>query len=383
MPMSIVMSLSHKQGVMRQAIIVVREVISNHSAVTGPLFYMESWGRFPKERNRFFKLISDSKRDGVFFISGDVHFGEITRYDCATRYPLYDITSSGLTQAVEKAVPPPLRFIVRFVAWLMPTTMRQNADVDSYVSQPQTGSNETGYYSSERGKRPKLTTLEVISNHSAVTGPLFYMESWGRFPKERNRFFKLISDSKRDGVFFISGDVHFGEITRYDCATRYPLYDITSSGLTQAVEKAVPPPLRFIVRFVAWLMPTTMRVMNKSCRYKSCIYGQSNFGVIEINWDSTPVTLKFEVRDVSGLPVASVNVSLLELQGQMVDPKSAKKARGYEKHCSLELNLPGIVRYRLAILFFSALAVLLLGLLGLVYAVMSVCRQHLRKRKLD
>lgn len=78
---------------------------------------------------------------------------------------------------------------------------------------------------------------------------------------------------QRDGVFFISGDVHYGEITRYDCAVGYPLYDITSSGLTQAVEKVVPPSLHFIVRFLAWLTPNTMRVISRSCRHKSCTYG--------------------------------------------------------------------------------------------------------------
>lgn len=78
---------------------------------------------------------------------------------------------------------------------------------------------------------------------------------------------------QREGVFFISGDVHFGEIARYNCAAGYPLYDITSSGLTQAVEKAVSPPLHFIARILAWLTPAIMRVKDKSCRYRSCTYG--------------------------------------------------------------------------------------------------------------
>lgn len=133
--------------------------------------------------------------------------------------------------------------------------------------------------------------------------------------------FKLISDSKREGVFFISGDVHFGEIARYNCAAGYPLYDITSSGLTQAVEKAVYPPLRFVVRFLAWLMPAIMRVKDRSCRYISCTYGQPNFGTIEINWESDPVGLKFEVRDEKGLPVIASNISLSELQGQKWIPE--------------------------------------------------------------
>lgn len=82
---------------------------------------------------------------------------------------------------------------------------------------------------------------------------------------------------QRAGVFFISGDVHFGEITRYDCALDYPLYDLTSSGVTQSVEEVVPPFLRSFVRFVAWLTPSTMRVKDQNCRYKSCIYGKLFF----------------------------------------------------------------------------------------------------------
>lgn len=134
------------------------------------------------------------------------------------------------------------------------------------------------------------------------------MESWGRFPKERDRLFKLIADSKviikleihsismfcfllnvvnqyllnmllfrslqRGGVLFISGDVHFGEITRYDCASDYPLFDITSSGLTQSVESVVPRFLHPLVRFYAWLTPSTMRVKGPNCKYKSCVYGK-------------------------------------------------------------------------------------------------------------
>lgn len=78
---------------------------------------------------------------------------------------------------------------------------------------------------------------------------------------------------QRNGVFFISGDVHFGEITRYDCDVGYALYDITSSELTQAVEKAVPAPFHFVVRFLAWWTPSTMRVIGKNCRHRSCTYG--------------------------------------------------------------------------------------------------------------
>ncbi|KAF7815311.1 PhoD-like phosphatase [Senna tora] len=202
------------------------------------------------------------------------------------------------------------------------------------------------------------SSIQVISNLSATTGPLFAMESWGRFPKERDRLFKLIADSKRCGVFFVSGDVHFGEITRYDCALDYPLYDVTSSGLTQSVEDAVPPPLHFLVRFVAWITPSTMRVKSPNCRYRSCIYGKPNFGTIKIDWNSQPVTIKVEVKDKEGVAVSAVNISLLELQTSNVEGSDRMKGGHYQRHCTLETSLPWIIRYRLAILFYLTLAVL-------------------------
>ncbi|KAF3446961.1 hypothetical protein FNV43_RR12141 [Rhamnella rubrinervis] len=224
------------------------------------------------------------------------------------------------------------------------------------------------------------SSIQVISNLSATTGPLFYLESWGHFPKERDRLFRLIADSKRDGVFFISGDVHFGEITRYDCASGYPLYDITSSGLTQAVEEAVSSPLHFFVRFVAWLTPAPLRVMNRNCRYRSCTFGQPNFGAIEIHWDATPVMMRIEIRDMIGFPVMGVNVSLSELQAKNVSPFATTE---YGRHCSLEVTLPWIVRYRLAVSFYSMLAALLVTLVGLSYAAILAYRKWLHKSKCD
>ncbi|XP_077211097.1 calcineurin-like metallo-phosphoesterase superfamily protein [Tasmannia lanceolata] len=226
------------------------------------------------------------------------------------------------------------------------------------------------------------SSIQVISNVSATTGPLFYLESWGRFPKERNRLFKLIANSKRGGVFFISGDVHFGEITRYDCGSGYSLYDITSSGLTQAVEKAVPPPLSFLARVAAWFTPTTMRVFNQKCRYRSCTYGKPNFGAIEIDWDANPVTMKVEVRDMNGDTVTGVNILLSELKpGSTL--MTTRKAGEFQHYCALEIDLPWIIRYRLAILFYGALSALVLAFVLVAYTFISVSTRCLCKFKVD
>ena len=84
--------------------------------------------------------------------------------------------------------------------------------------------------------------------------------------------------------------------------------------------------------------------------------GQPNFGTIEIDWDSHPVTLKFKVRDKDSVTVTGVDVSLTELQPSNSEILDRVKAEhNNSKHCTLEVSLPWIVRYRLAILFFSTL----------------------------
>lgn len=226
------------------------------------------------------------------------------------------------------------------------------------------------------------SSIQVISNLSATTGPLFYMESWGRFPKERDRLYKLIADSKRDGVLFISGDVHFGEITRYDCANKYALYDITSSGLTQAVEKAVPPLLSFLVRFAVRLTPTTMRVYSPKCRYSTCTYGRQNFGAIEIDWDAIPQRVKIEVRDVHGDPAIGVNLLLSELQQRNVK-EIYPREEAYRQHCTPEIDLPWVHRYRLAFLFGGAIAAIVVALGILIKTFASFSKRFIRKYKVD
>ncbi|GAB2224792.1 hypothetical protein Droror1_Dr00005569 [Drosera rotundifolia] len=225
-----------------------------------------------------------------------------------------------------------------------------------------------------------VSSIQVVSNISATTAPFIQTECWSRFPKERIRFFQLIADSKRDGILFISGDVHYGEMARYDCATGYPLYDITSSGLTQSVEGTLPSPLRLVVRFLAWITPTTVRIKTHNCRFKSCTYGQPNFGAIRINWDASPVTLEVELRDVKGSAVIGVNMSLSDLQTGKL---SLEQAGNFGKYCTHEADLPWIVRYRLAILVFNALAVLLLMTIGIAYAAVVISRRWIRKCKHD
>ncbi|MCP4121134.1 MAG: alkaline phosphatase family protein [Bacteroidetes bacterium] len=66
-------------------------------------------------------------------------------------------------------------------------------------------------------------------------------EAWANFPHEQQKMLEIINSTAANGVVFISGDVHYGEISRIDeNGKTYPIYDITSSGITQSWRFATP-----------------------------------------------------------------------------------------------------------------------------------------------
>ncbi len=65
-------------------------------------------------------------------------------------------------------------------------------------------------------------------------------ESWANFPHEQLRLLNLIHSTKTNGVLFITGDVHYGEISVLRTNKIYPIYDITSSGLSSTWHFATP-----------------------------------------------------------------------------------------------------------------------------------------------
>ena len=73
-----------------------------------------------------------------------------------------------------------------------------------------------------------VTGIQVLSN-------LHGFEAWGNMPHERDRLLNLISSSKAKGAFILSGDRHVCEISKIKLDNMdYPIYDITSSGLTHS-----------------------------------------------------------------------------------------------------------------------------------------------------
>lgn len=100
-------------------------------------------------------------------------------------------------------------------------------------------------------------------------------EAWINMPHERERMLQLIEKTKANGVFFISGDVHYAELSKLQRNGMYPIYDLTSSGMTHGHSCDGG---------------NVNRVEN--------IYMKANFGMLHLNWPDKKLT--FEIRDEKG-----------------------------------------------------------------------------------
>ncbi|MFN0201071.1 MAG: alkaline phosphatase D family protein [Bacteroidia bacterium] len=90
------------------------------------------------------------------------------------------------------------------------------------------------------GELQKPADLRIIGSGTQFGIEFNGYEAWANFPHEQARFFRLIQKTKANGVIFISGDVHYAEISKREIKGLYPIYDITSSGLSSTWKFATP-----------------------------------------------------------------------------------------------------------------------------------------------
>lgn len=61
-----------------------------------------------------------------------------------------------------------------------------------------------------------------------------------RYPQEQAALLDWIAAQRVEGVVFLSGDRHHGELLRLERSGCYPLYDLTTSPLTSGVHTIGP-----------------------------------------------------------------------------------------------------------------------------------------------
>jgi alkaline phosphatase D len=140
--------------------------------------------------------------------------------------------------------------------------------------------------------------ITFIGSSTQLIPDEHWSEMWGDYPKSRERFFSMLKDSKKSGVIILSGDRHWGEISKMDDSpTGYPLYEITSSGMTH---------------YKSWFAKTFLPTTN---RYRiGEPYRDLNYGLMDIDFSQQPVMINFQIRDQWNITRLEEKVSLVSLQ---------------------------------------------------------------------
>jgi len=150
------------------------------------------------------------------------------------------------------------------------------------------GTEEWNWLRSELLKPAKvrivMSSTQMLHEHNGY-------ESWTNYPHELQRFFNLIKETRAEGVFMVSGDVHWAELSMQKPAGLYNLYDMTSSGLNQ-IEDAPKPNI--------YRVGTALQDLN--------------YGMINIDWSSTPISINLQVRNKRNQVKIEKTIPLTELQ---------------------------------------------------------------------
>jgi|GEM_PF-232369 len=136
--------------------------------------------------------------------------------------------------------------------------------------------------------------VRVIGSSIQLVAESAGQEAWSNLPHERQRFLDLIRSTHAAGVILLSGDRHWSELSMINSPTPYPLMDVTSSSLNQIHPRGTPTDNRH--------------------RAVDATYHQPNFGMLEIDWDSSDPTITIEIRDVKNQSQIHKQVRLSELQ---------------------------------------------------------------------
>lgn len=142
--------------------------------------------------------------------------------------------------------------------------------------------------------------VRLICSSIQVVADEHPYEKWANFPKERERLFELLRQTKAAGVIFLSGDRRLAELSQVDAGVGYPIYDLTSSGLNMGNQR--------------W-----KGVEKNSKRVATMTYGD-NFGMIMIDWDKPDPSIRLQIRNVDGEVTIQQKLDLSVLKPGILKP---------------------------------------------------------------
>ncbi len=140
------------------------------------------------------------------------------------------------------------------------------------------------------GELTKPADVRIIGSGSQFGIEFNGYEAWANFPHEQVKFLNLLNKTKANGVLFITGDVHYGEISKLRTNKIYPIYDVTSSGLSSTWHFATP----------------------NGNRIEGPIM-ENHFGLISIDCNGNDPTIKMEIWDINNNQRVEHTINLSEI----------------------------------------------------------------------
>jgi len=119
-----------------------------------------------------------------------------------------------------------------------------------------------------------VSSIQLIMEHHRF-------EKWANFPREREKFLKLLKSTNAGPTILFSGDRHLAEVCRLkkeDTQLPFDLYELTSSGMTHAGSGKYKSSLR---------VPDTY-------------YSKRNYGLIEIDWQQPKPKVDLSIKTFTG-----------------------------------------------------------------------------------
>jgi len=137
-------------------------------------------------------------------------------------------------------------------------------------------------------KQPAEVRLIVSGVQVIVEGHGW--ERWGNLPREQEKLMQLIQKTNAKGVVLLSGDRHIGAIYKSSGTHGYPLYELTSSGMTHAWATAKEDGPNRLGELIT----------------------QNHLGLIEMDWSKQEVLLGFQ--NTQGEWLKKQTIALSELR---------------------------------------------------------------------
>lgn len=136
-------------------------------------------------------------------------------------------------------------------------------------------------------KQPAEVRLIVSGVQVIVEGHGW--EGWHNFPREQEKLKQLIQKTAAKGVVLLSGDRHIGALYKSTGMQGYPLYEITSSGMTHAWAEAKEDGPNRLGELIT----------------------QNHFGLIEMDWSKQEIQLGFQNTQGEWLKKQTIALSAL------------------------------------------------------------------------